>query len=409
MYLHHNKELFKQVIIKASKQMGISEAIIEKDYYVSVFLQELSKNCPDVVFKGGTSLSKCYHVINRFSEDIDLNFDNQHKKPTESMRRAFGKAIITTGDTLGLEPINFDKKTLPYRKDYMKLEYSYPAIFPTIYLKPNLLVETSVRSPSFPIEKREVTSLIEDYLISENRNDICEISGLNRFFIKTQSLDRTFTDKIFAVADFYESNETERLSRHMYDLYKMRKHIDLSSEEYKALFSDVLLVRQLQPNNLSAQLNKNMIQDLKQVLNLDYYKNDYINVTSKIIYEDVPYDVVKKNLLNLVSDIDDSKIYENAKEHQIKINKIAKNISNNLETYNSKLESCLLTEDFQENIVIAKHKSSLLSELRQNIRAKMSGLNNQDIQHISKLISPNDKQLLDKYKIKLIDIEDISR
>ena len=401
MYLHHDKELFRQVIIKASKQMGISEAIIEKDYYVSVFLQELSKICPDVVFKGGTSLSKCYHVINRFSEDIDLNFDNQHKKPTESMRRAFGKAIIATGDTLGLEPINFDKKTLPYRKDYMKLEYSYSAIFPTIYLKPNLSVETSVCSPSFPIERCEVTSLIENYLTSENRIDICEISGLNSFSIKTQSLDRTFTDKLFAVADFYESNETERLSRHMYDLYKMKKHVDISSEEYANLFSDVLLVRQLQPNNLSAQLNKNMVQDIKQAISLDYYKNDYNNVTSKIIYDDVPYDVVKKNLSDLIIEIDDLKIYEKAKEHQNKINEIANTISAILASYDSRLKSCVSRGSFQETIDNAKNKTSLLSELNQTIKKEMSQVNNQDTQHVLRLLPPNERQLLDKYKVKL--------
>ncbi len=407
MYLHHNKELFRQVIIKTSNKTGISEAIIEKDYYVTLFLQELSKNCPNVVFKGGTSLSKCYHAINRFSEDIDLNFDNQYSKPTESMRRFFGKAIVLTGDILGLEPVNFQKEKLPYKKDYMKLEYKYPTIFPALYLKPNILIETSVRSPSFPIKECEVTSVIGDYLRLENRNDIRDISGLNSFIIKTQSLERTFTDKIFAVADFYENNETERLSRHMYDLYKMRNFVNLSTIEYMQLFSDVLLVRQLQPNNLSAQLNKNMIQDLIQVINLDYYREDYNNVTSKIIYDNVPYELVKKNLSNLVSEINELKIYEKAKEHQIMINEIVDDISAYIKTYNSSIKSCGLNGNLQDTLNIEQHKASLISVLKRRI--KTSVLTDQDLQQILYLTKPDDRQFLDKYKIQLIDLDDLNR
>ena len=75
MHLHTNKENFKEVIIAtAHSSPGLQNHQIEKDYYVSLFLKELSKleNKIEIVFKGGTSLSKCYDVINRFSEDIDL-------------------------------------------------------------------------------------------------------------------------------------------------------------------------------------------------------------------------------------------------------------------------------------------------------------------------------------------------
>ena len=49
--------------------------MIEKDYYVTMILRLLSQKLPNVVFKGGTSLSKGYKAINRFSEDIDITFD----------------------------------------------------------------------------------------------------------------------------------------------------------------------------------------------------------------------------------------------------------------------------------------------------------------------------------------------
>ena len=74
MYLHNGKELFEEVITEANAQTGIAQSIIEKDYYVTMILKLLTKSNPDIVFKGGTSLSKCFHLIDRFSEDIDITF-----------------------------------------------------------------------------------------------------------------------------------------------------------------------------------------------------------------------------------------------------------------------------------------------------------------------------------------------
>ena len=72
MYLHQDKENFEQIILKINSETGIESGIIEKDYYVSLILQNLFDMVPNLIFKGGTSLSKCYKIIDRFSEDIDL-------------------------------------------------------------------------------------------------------------------------------------------------------------------------------------------------------------------------------------------------------------------------------------------------------------------------------------------------
>lgn len=77
MYLHEDLELFKDVISATSEAQNDRDfAIIKKDYYVTMILKLLSENAPDCVFKGGTSLSKCHKVIDRFSEDIDISFSN---------------------------------------------------------------------------------------------------------------------------------------------------------------------------------------------------------------------------------------------------------------------------------------------------------------------------------------------
>ena len=76
MYLHKDdKELLRDIIVTVSERTAIEESIVEKDYYVTMILKELVQRNPNVVFKGGTSLSKAYHAIDRFSEDIDITFE----------------------------------------------------------------------------------------------------------------------------------------------------------------------------------------------------------------------------------------------------------------------------------------------------------------------------------------------
>ena len=75
MYLHEDREAFKEVIEQVAEDSGRAAVVIEKDYYVTMILRLLSQKLSNVVFKGGTSLSKGFKAINRFSEDIDITFD----------------------------------------------------------------------------------------------------------------------------------------------------------------------------------------------------------------------------------------------------------------------------------------------------------------------------------------------
>ena len=72
--LHENREVFLNAIRAASDYLEIRDVLVEKDYWVTILLKRLSlsDNSTNVVFKGGTSLSKVYKLIARFSEDVDL-------------------------------------------------------------------------------------------------------------------------------------------------------------------------------------------------------------------------------------------------------------------------------------------------------------------------------------------------
>lgn len=80
VYLHNDREQFREAIYLSYQQTGIMAQAIEKDYYVTLLLQILAQEMPYIVFKGGTSLSKCHKVIQRFSEDIDITIDTLYHR-----------------------------------------------------------------------------------------------------------------------------------------------------------------------------------------------------------------------------------------------------------------------------------------------------------------------------------------
>lgn len=102
MRLHENEELFRQAVQYTAQKMNIPEIFIEKDYWVTYALHALflSDIGPEVVFKGGTSLLKCYDLIKRFSEDIDLvvlrndgEYNNQLTKKIRTISEVISKAL----------------------------------------------------------------------------------------------------------------------------------------------------------------------------------------------------------------------------------------------------------------------------------------------------------------------------
>ena len=100
MILHKDKESFDAVIKAASRYFNVSTAIIEKDYYVTLILLELVKLVPGLLFKGGTSLSKCYKIIDRFSEDIDISLDSEHQ--SQANRKNLKHIIVEICNNLKL-------------------------------------------------------------------------------------------------------------------------------------------------------------------------------------------------------------------------------------------------------------------------------------------------------------------
>ena len=296
MILHNDRKSFEEIIIQTANYYNIDVSIIEKDYYVTIMLKELSKRIDNMIFKGGTSLSKCYHLIERFSEDIDLNIETM-KHPTDSERKKLCNSIKDSITELNFELLNPDN--IRSRRDFNRFIIDYNSIFKSDSLKSNLIIETAVFIRSFPSVEKEVSSYIYEYMKLRGYDKIIAECNLAPFKIRVQSLERTFIDKLFAIADYYLANEKSEHSRHLYDLYKIKSNIVFDNDFYE-LFNDVKNERKIHEKCLSAMDNVSLAEVLKEIIEKDYYKSDYEEITCNLLFENVDYKTVKDTLTDII-------------------------------------------------------------------------------------------------------------
>lgn len=295
--LHHNKEIFEQVVLRVANDKGIAPEIIEKDYYVTLFLKRIRDLQPNIIFKGGTSLSKCYKIINRFSEDIDLNIETE-SKPTEGQRKKLKANIVFVIDEFGFTLANPDN--VRSRRDYNKYVIDYPSVFTADYLKEYLLVETAVYIKAYPCKEMKATSLIYDYLKENGYDNLIAEYGLEPFNINVQSAERTLVDKLYALGDYYLSEAVQEHSRHIYDIYKLLEIVEIN-EDLRQLAKDVFEERKGHQNCHSAKDEIDMNALLQEIIDKEVYKKDYQDITEKILFDKVEYSTAVKALQTIVN------------------------------------------------------------------------------------------------------------
>ena len=294
--LHNDRETFEQVILKVASETGIEPSIIEKDYYVTLFLKRIVQLQPNIIFKGGTSLSKCYKVINRFSEDIDLNIDTQ-SKPTEGQRKKLKENIVSIIDEFGFTLDNADN--VRSRRNYNRYIIDYPTVFSSNFLKEHLIIETAVYIKAYPCERLQATSIIYDYLKQNGYEDLIQKYGLEPFELNVQTASRTLIDKLYALGDYYLSDAVQEHSRHIYDIFKLSDIVSLDAN-LKQLVSEVFDERKPHEQCRSAKDGIDMNVLLQEIIDKDIYKKDYENITEKMLFEDVPYATAIKTLQKIV-------------------------------------------------------------------------------------------------------------
>lgn len=293
--MHDNQTLFHDILLAVREDTGIHSAIIEKDYYVTLLLKQIVAKNPEIIFKGGTSLSKCHKIIKRFSEDIDIGVNAD--KATEGMRRNLKYDILSAVEELGF---TVDNAEHIYSRTYFnRYQIKYPNTESVSYIKPYLYVETATFMKPYPFEIKEADTYIYRFLKEKGMDDLIEEYELQPFNVKVQTLERTFIDKLFALGDYYLTEKTNGYSRHLYDLYKIMPKITFDETFYK-LFDEVREIRANDRNCPSANDGQDLKEILTRIYDEDYFENDFKSVTMGLLFEDVSYAQVKGNLKQIV-------------------------------------------------------------------------------------------------------------
>ena len=313
MKLHLNKEDFKDLITLTAKDMNILEVYIEKDYWVCYILKNLSESeyLENIVFKGGTSLSKAYGLIERFSEDIDLqliNFEGGDSKKKNFIKKI--ESIISEGLNL-LDNHPRESKSGNIRKTI----YSYKKLIEESNFfqgSQELVLEINSMSTPEPYEKREIRTYISEFLEKTNKEYIKEFD-LESFYVNVLDKKRTFVEKIFAVMDFsFESNYIEELSnkiRHIYDLYILFNDKEVNeffnSNEFYKMASKVVVENDFFGKRKNIKYSESVLYNIDE---LDKVKKVYGEVFSKFVFGLLPeFDLIKGVIKEILEKI---KIWE---------------------------------------------------------------------------------------------------
>ncbi len=239
MILHNDKETFNDLIETTARVLRIPAVFIEKDYWVTYILNSLSKSPykQTAIFKGGTSLSKAYKIIDRFSEDIDLAIitNGIDGNAVKSLIKSIEKALLDE---------NFEEKNTPQTSKgskFRKTVHHYPKIIDGNFghANENLILELNSFAKPHPYISKTISSYIFDFLNtqSEEAKKLIADFELEPFEINVLDYKRTFCEKISAVARAsFESDEVhsqlKEKIRHFYDIYHL-----MQEEEIKAFLN----------------------------------------------------------------------------------------------------------------------------------------------------------------------------
>lgn len=233
----------KSVFESVAHSVPLPANALEKDFWVSVLLQVLFSlpMAKNFVFKGGTSLSKGWHLIERFSEDIDIAVDRTllgvtegdlTKKQIKKLRKA---SSLFVSDQLAplidealqnhelrsfisteIQPNGEGDGTYPEPR---QIRFHYRSVFDKgiAYLRPDVILEVGARSLLEPSEPRIIRSIVEETI---------PLSPIGSSHVRTAIPAKTFLEKIFLLHELFSQpnvrRSAERKSRHIYDLFMMR-------------------------------------------------------------------------------------------------------------------------------------------------------------------------------------------
>ncbi len=308
----------RNAYIQVSEEIGMAPFAVEKDWWVTqilsaIFEMETGKH---LIFKGGTSLSKAWGIIERFSEDIDLAFDrtflefngDQNRSQIKKLRKLTGKYMSEEFSPRlekllkekGLSDISVNSiKQKASDADPAQVEIRYPNVmdYPG-YIEPRVLLEISSSSLIEPFKVRSCSSLLDDYYFE---SEFAEAP----IDIPSAIPERTFLEKIFLLhEEFQRSHDkirVDRQSRHIYDVYQLiqTEYADAALAN-KELYKSIVKHRYAFFHLGGVDYNRHQPKTINPVPIpefIDAWKVDYKKMQDEMIFGDSPsFDLMIKTL-----------------------------------------------------------------------------------------------------------------
>lgn len=268
MNLHLDRAAFQFVTDEISKKYSVRRDVLEKDYYVTLLLKELSEKEHQAYayFKGGTALYKALKSIRRFSEDIDLTvYIEDCPTPSQAKKRL-------ENATLKFNCLE-ERKTLENNRGSITCEYLYESMYDldkddALQRFGRVKIEATSFTVSEPTDKIMIVPHLYELASDEQQKIMRETYDIKPFEIETISLERIFIDKVFAAQFYYERKEYSDVAKHVYDLTVL-----LDNEQIKTFLKDKNRVLQVIGYKRKEELSrKGGVSANMQIANFDYFK-----------------------------------------------------------------------------------------------------------------------------------------
>lgn len=234
---------FPELLRAAADWKKQRTAIIEKDYYLTRALHSLSANhAGQFILKGGTSVSKGWNLLDRFSEDLDILVRSEAgwgAAKRDTRLKAFRDTIA---QTKGLTLDSHDKRTRAETGVSRTAVYRYEsATNDLLGLGRNILFEAGYRGASDAAVKKHIQSIVGEYAEHKSLSDLAE--DLHPFDMELQDVRRTFVEKGFAIHAAYTKDFCTNRMRHYYDLSRLCALEEITAyvgtDAYRACVLDV--------------------------------------------------------------------------------------------------------------------------------------------------------------------------
>lgn len=246
MILHLNKQLFRQAIQFTSDKLSIPAIYIEKDYWVTFALHAIFNDTigEDTVFKGGTALSKCFEMIERFSEDIDLVVMRTEGESNNKLTNKIKKVSDVVSDVLPEVTIEGLTHKMGMNR---KTAHSYNKEFKGNYgqVRDAIVIEATWLGYHDPYSVKTISSMVGEMMITNGQAVLAEENGLLPFELNVLHPIRTLCEKIMSLVRFsYGADALEDLKkkvRHTYDLHQLLQQQEFLDFFNSPAFADMLI------------------------------------------------------------------------------------------------------------------------------------------------------------------------